>query len=444
MPARGRSARIAGRSCCSVELADRSRARAGTTRRRRRRRRRRSRAARGRAGRRRRRRSRSARRTNTGASRPSSSGWSVSALALLRVLRRLPSGAREPGQDGLRRLCYRSTLVVNGHRVDRSTTSRSLVENEPRRALELAPTRPPRRLARRGARRPRCGGSSGWPSARSATCRGRDGRSTAARRAGAGRRRPALAARVAISLALEVGHVGDIRAAVALLAAVEADVDDRDRPLLHNQRGVFHYRTGRLDDAVAALQRRATGDGGRGSPDRPAGAREPRARSSRSAVEYDESRAALAARGHARPSSSTRSAWASLALANLAYVETVEGNLPEAIDAYVSAEDGYRQTGDQADLPRLYADHASALADANLLDDAEHLIDRGRRDLGGRRQRPRARRAAARLGRDRPRQGQARRGPRQRRRRRRRVHAGRDATAGCTSPSACGCAPRRA
>ena len=30
----------------------------------------------------------------------------------------------------------------------------------------------------------------------------------------------------------------------------------------------------------------------------------------------------------------------------------------------------------QADLPRLYADHASALADANLLDDAEHLIDR--------------------------------------------------------------------
>ena len=63
-------------------------------------------------------------------------------------------------------------------------------------------------------------------------------------------------------------------------------------------------------------------------------------------------------------------------MGNLAYVETVEGNLPEAIDAYVSAEDGYRQTGDHADLPRLYADHASALADGNLLDDAEHLIDR--------------------------------------------------------------------
>ena len=29
-----------------------------------------------------------------------------------------------------------------------------------------------------------------------------------------------------------------------------------------------------------------------------------------------------------------------------------------------------------ADLPRLHADHALALADANLLDDAEHLIDR--------------------------------------------------------------------
>ena len=69
-------------------------------------------------------------------------------------------------------------------------------------------------------------------------------------------------------------------------------------------------------------------------------------------------------------------AWASFALANLAYVETVEGNLPEALDAFASAEDGYRATGTQADLPRLYADHAAALADANLLDDAEHLIDR--------------------------------------------------------------------
>jgi hypothetical protein len=48
----------------------------------------------------------------------------------------------------------------------------------------------------------------------------------------------------------------------------------------------------------------------------------------------------------------------------------------EALDAYAAAEDGYRLTGSQAELPRLHADHALALADANLLDDAEHLIDR--------------------------------------------------------------------
>ena len=54
----------------------------------------------------------------------------------------------------------------------------------------------------------------------------------------------------------------------------------------------------------------------------------------------------------------------------------MEGNLPEALDAFSSAEAGYRQTGALSDLPRLLADHASALADANLLDDAERLIDR--------------------------------------------------------------------
>ena len=67
---------------------------------------------------------------------------------------------------------------------------------------------------------------------------------------------------------------------------------------------------------------------------------------------------------------------AAVALANLAYVETTEGNLPEALDAFAHAEDGYRQTGTVAEMPRLHADHALALADANLLDDAEDLIDR--------------------------------------------------------------------
>ncbi|MET0910977.1 MAG: CHAT domain-containing protein, partial [Ilumatobacteraceae bacterium] len=42
---------------------------------------------------------------------------------------------------------------------------------------------------------------------------------------------------------------------------------------------------------------------------------------------------------------------------------------------FAAAEDGYRQVGSLDDLPRLRADHALALADANLLDDAEQLID---------------------------------------------------------------------
>jgi CHAT domain-containing protein/tetratricopeptide (TPR) repeat protein len=185
----------------------------------------------------------------------------------------------------------------------------------------------------------------------------------------------ALAARVAISLAFEIGHTGDIPAAVALLAAIEDDVDEHDLPGLHNQRGVFHHRTGRLHEAAVAYGQARDAATAAGDL-----VTRLKALVNLGAVEsqlgrYDDARRVLL-EAVELAFEGEQVSMASLALANLAYVETVEGNLPEAIDAYVSAEDGYRQTGDQADLPRLYADHASALADANLLDDAEHLIDR--------------------------------------------------------------------
>ena len=63
--------------------------------------------------------------------------------------------------------------------------------------------------------------------------------------------------------------------------------------------------------------------------------------------------------------------------ANLAYVETVGGQPARgARRLRRRPRTAIAATGTQSDLPRLYADHAAALADANLLDDAEHLIDR--------------------------------------------------------------------
>lgn len=185
----------------------------------------------------------------------------------------------------------------------------------------------------------------------------------------------AMRARITVSLAFEVAHGGDIPEAVALLDEVEPDIHDDDRPALLNQRGILDYRLGRLELAITELL--AGRDLASARDDR---LNELKALANLGAIEsqrgeYD------AAREHLLTAVELgfeldQLTWASFALANLAYVETVEGNLPEALDAYAAAEDGMRVTGTQSDLPRVYADHASALGDANLLDDAEHLIDR--------------------------------------------------------------------
>ena len=181
--------------------------------------------------------------------------------------------------------------------------------------------------------------------------------------------------RVTISLAFDVGNAGDLPGALTLLESVEADVGDADRSRLAIQRGLLLYRHGRLAAAVDSLRAghalaAAAGDLVTALP----------ALVNLGAVESQQG-AFEAARAHLLDAVTIafehdQISLGALALANLAYVETTEGNLPEALDAFASAEDGLRLTGTLIDLPRLHADHALALADANLLDDAEHLIDR--------------------------------------------------------------------
>ena len=64
----------------------------------------------------------------------------------------------------------------------------------------------------------------------------------------------ALAARVTISLALDVGSGGDLIGALALLDGVAADVDAPDHAPFAAQRGILQYRLGRLDDAIRSLR----------------------------------------------------------------------------------------------------------------------------------------------------------------------------------------------
>lgn len=196
----------------------------------------------------------------------------------------------------------------------------------------------------------------------------------AARRARAARD-DQLLARVTISLALDVGSSGDLHHALRLLDEAERHVHADDHCWLALQRGILQYRLGRLDEAVRALlHARELAVAANAVVD------ELRVLVNLGAIEAQ--RAEFdAAREHLQHAVAVASehdqwSWAATAMANLAYVEAAEGNLPEALDAFAAAEDGFRRTHTMSDLPRLYADHAVALADANLLDDAEHLIDR--------------------------------------------------------------------
>ena len=61
---------------------------------------------------------------------------------------------------------------------------------------------------------------------------------------------------------------------------------------------------------------------------------------------------------------------------NLGYLAMMHGDIPRALREYEAAEDSFEAVGATSYLPRLFADHAQALADAGLLDDAEPLLGR--------------------------------------------------------------------
>ena len=61
---------------------------------------------------------------------------------------------------------------------------------------------------------------------------------------------------------------------------------------------------------------------------------------------------------------------------NLGYLAMMHGDVPRALREYEAAEDSFEAVGATSYLPRLFADHAQALADAGLLDDAEPLLGR--------------------------------------------------------------------
>lgn len=179
------------------------------------------------------------------------------------------------------------------------------------------------------------------------------------------------------SLAFTVARQGDVDTAEKLLAAAEVIADPLERARLMAQRGLIAYLRGELvrgaDVLTAACEElRRNGDA----------ANEARHRANLGTVLSDLGRYRAARRHLARAVRVAEAEGLDLvvaaATASLGCVSTLRGDLPGAIREFADAERRHVDGDTHAYLPRLHTDHARALADAGLLDDAAALLERAR------------------------------------------------------------------
>ena len=185
----------------------------------------------------------------------------------------------------------------------------------------------------------------------------------------------ALAARVALSLAYDIAHGGDVDGASHLLDLAEPDVTPEDAAGLALQRGAFAYRLGRFEEAAHAF--RSARQLARSHTDV---GTELRALGNLGATlaEIGDRPGAVRALGEAIviADAAAHATGAAQAHHNLAFVEARFGDLPAALAQFARATEQYERAHDDELIPRVLADHALALAEANLLVDAEELIER--------------------------------------------------------------------
>ncbi|WP_117000939.1 CHAT domain-containing protein [Desertimonas flava] len=177
------------------------------------------------------------------------------------------------------------------------------------------------------------------------------------------------------SLAFTLGRLGDLDGAEKLLAGAEVIADPLERARLMAQRGVLAYLRGELARgaevvAAACEEMRRNGDL----------VHEARHRTNLGAVLIDLGRYGVARRHLARAVSVAETHGLDVivaeAKAGLAHISTMQGDLPGAMQEFAEAERRHLAADTQSYLPRLHSDHARALADASLLEDASQLLDR--------------------------------------------------------------------
>lgn len=186
---------------------------------------------------------------------------------------------------------------------------------------------------------------------------------------------PDLSSRIHSSLAFVIARQGDLDGAHDLLVAAERQAGPLQRARLLAQRGVVAHLRGDLDGAAEMLTN-AT-DSLKRHGDHIAEARH---RANLGAVLADRGRFALAGRHLRRSITIARELGldvvVGIASSTLGYMATLQGDLPGAIQQYTEAERRFERAGADSYLGRVNADHAKALADAGLLDDAASLLAR--------------------------------------------------------------------
>ena len=341
---------------------------------------------------------------------------------------------------------HRSTLDVNATGSISVDDLRALVDADPQQALRRR-----RRAARRAGGRRRTPPALWWIAGRRRARRSATPPGPARRS-----RRPSswrghattgrCVARVTISLAFDVGDGGDMAGALPCSTTVEADVDDADRPLLAIQRGILDVppRPARRTAVDALLTGARTWRPTAGDP-----ATELKALGNLGAIESQQRRLrrrarAPAAGGHARRSTSTSSRGARWRSPTSPTSRRRRATCPRRSTPSPRPRTATAGRARSPTCRGCYADHAAG---------ARRRQPARRRRAPHRPRRRRCRRRAAttsstpsccwsrprstspRASRTRPTSAPSTPSPRS---------PARDARAGCTSPSGCGCAPRRA
>ena len=182
-----------------------------------------------------------------------------------------------------------------------------------------------------------------------------------------------LAAQIQMSLAFVVGRLGELDRALRILDAAEPFLSSSERARLMTQRGAIVYWQGDVVGAVAILERACEALRRQGDRLGEARARVNLGGWLSHIGRYANARDHLE-RAVAIAAEIGQHVLVANALQNLGFTAMRSGDLPTAIREFERAEKGTIAAGAMSYLPQIHAEHALALADAALFDDAESLL----------------------------------------------------------------------